>query len=134
MFRTIIYANSRQRVREIAYEMYCQIEQVFAHGVVKCTCNSIDTPLFRVEVYELRLGFHAERGRRCDMIVIDDGIELTEEDYDYVEHITHLNSNRFTLAKYRNYKQLPMTKFVGVENSIDNGYDYYGEWNKITVL
>lgn len=30
MFKTIIYANSRQRVREIVDEMYCQIEQIFA--------------------------------------------------------------------------------------------------------
>lgn len=134
MFKTIIYAKSNARQKEIMEELYSQIKPLLAEGMIDISrlFYEIETPFFIVRTHKYD-GMKRERGFRCDLIVLDDDIVLTEEDKDYADHITHLSGNKYPVVYYRGYKHAPVEKFVGVENTANLALEYYREDERVKV-
>ena len=134
MFKTIIYTKTNARRREVMEELYSQVKPIFADGLIDISRLDweIETPFFSVQAHVYN-GMERERGCRCDLIVLDDDIVLTEEDKDYANHITHLSGNKYPVVYYRGYKHAPVEKFVGVENTANLALEYYREDERVKV-
>lgn len=134
MFKTIIYTKTNARRREVMEELYSQVKPIFADGLIDISRLDweIETPFFSVRAHVYN-GMERERGCRCDLIVLDDDIVLTEEDKDYANHITHLSGNKYPVVYYRGYKHAPVEKFVGVENTANLALEYYREDERVKV-
>ena len=115
-------------------ELYSQVKPIFADGLIDISRLDweIETPFFSVQAHVYN-GMERERGCRCDLIVLDDDIVLTEEDKDYANHITHLSGNKYPVVYYRGYKHAPVEKFVGVENTANLALEYYREDERVKV-
>ena len=134
MFKTIIYTKTNARRREVMEELYSQVKPIFADGLIDISRLDweIETPFFSVRAHVYN-GMERERGCRCDLIVLDDDIVLTEEDKDFADHITHLSGNRYPVVYYRGHKHAPVEKFVGVENTENLALEYYKEDGRVKV-
>ena len=126
MFKTIIYTKTNARRREVMEELYSQVKPIFVDGLIDISRLDweIETPFFSVRAH-IYNGMKRDRGFRCDLIVLDDDIVLTEEDKDFANHITHLSGNDCRVVYYRGYKHAPVEKFVGIENTENLVLEYY---------